>query len=287
MDTARQILRFSIPGSIFLLHGVICYLLFRRIQGVSFVDASTPIRDNIAAVFAVVATIPVGFVIYQIYYFNYVPILRVWPFRWCGRYVRRDRGGQILRELDPEQICKLEEIFKCKVESEEIHSVVPSSKSPLRKLMHATGLLEVSGRIKNLPMEEKKRQHAYELVWSTHWNVIRAAVDIAASHSGSEHVKTEYTTLSDIYHSLGAARTAVLTAWLCTVGISVSHFDRVLDAPRDALLGGALISIMTMAIYMILHTARGRTSQTATASLVFALRWLYWRHGDNLGQLEK
>lgn len=286
MDTARQILRFSIPGSIFLLHGVVCYLIYRRIQGVPFVEASTPIRDNVAAVIAVVATIPVGFVIYQLYYFTYEPVLRIWPFPWRGRYVRRDRGGQILGTLDREQISRLQEIFNCKIESEEIHSVVPSSRSPLQKLRHATGVLEVTGPTQWLSMKNKERRRIYEDLWYTHWDALRAAVDLAASHPGGEHVKTEYTTLSDIYHSLGAARTAILTAWLGIFVLSLSHFGRVEEALGEALGGLAVITALTAALYAVLHVARGRTWRTAASTLTFGLRSLHWRHGTGLGRLD-
>lgn len=282
MDTARQILRFSIPGSIFLLHAFVCYLLFRRVQGVEFIDASTPIKENIAAAVAVLATIPVGFVIYQFYFFTYEPVLRIWPLPWGGRFVRRDRGGQILQTLDSDQLSTLEEIFKCEIDRSNPHSVIPNSGSPLQKLMHATGVLEVDGATKKL--EKKERQLAYEDLWYTHWDVLRTAMDVAATPTNTERLKYEYTTLSDIYHSLGAAKTSVAAAWLCVSVLALTHLGRVVDNPLPALAGFVLISALTVAIYLILHVARGRTWRTAAASLSFGLRWLHWRHGHELRQ---
>jgi hypothetical protein len=283
MDTARQILRFSIPGSIFLLHAAVCYLIYRRIQGVPFVVSSTPIQDNVASVIAVLTTIPVGFVIYQLYYFTYEPVLRIWPLPWGGRYVRNDRGGQILGTLDSEQISRLKEIFDCKIESEEINSVVPSSESLLQRAMHATGMREVTG-VKWLSMTRKERQRVYEDLWYTHWDALRSAIDIAASHTGGEHVKAEYTTLSDIYHSLGAAQTAIALAWLSVFALSLSHFGRIEDAPWEALGGVAFTAGLTAVLYVVLHFTRGRTWRTAVSSLTFGLRWLHWRHGIDLGK---
>lgn len=273
MDTARQILRFSIPGSIFLLHGVVCYLLYRRIQGVPFVDASTPIRDNIAAVITVVATIPIGFVIYQLYYFRYEPVVRFGVLPWGGRFVRRDRGGQILSTLEPTQLKALEDIFQCEIDREPIHKVVPEGETLIQKLMYAMGILEVDGRASEL--EGKARQHAYEDRWYTHWDVLRSAIDIAALQN--EHVKTEYTTLSDIYHSLGAARTAITVAWIGACVLAISHIGRVFDSIGEAFLGLFLISVLTGALYFVLQMARGRTWRTAAASLSFSLRWLHWQ----------
>lgn len=190
MDSARQILRFSIPGSVFLLNGMVCYLLYRRLQGIPFVDASFPIRENVAAAIAVVATIPVGFLIYQLYYFTYDPVLRIWPLQWGGRFVRRDRGGQILRTLDPDQLSTLEEVFSCRIDREEIHSVVPNEGSRLQKAMHLTGVLEVDGTAKSL--DGKERKLAYENLWYTHWDVLRSTIDIVASQAGNEHASSSW-----------------------------------------------------------------------------------------------
>lgn len=282
MDTARQILRFSIPGSIFLLHAFVCYLLFRRLQGVSFIDASTPVQENIAAALAVLATIPVGFVIYQFYYFSYKPVLRFWPWPWGGRFVRMDRGGQILKTLDEDHLVTLEEIFDCEIDRTDPHRVVPGSGSPIQKLMHAAGVLEVDGKAKAL--QGKQRQRTYENIWYTHWDVLRMAMDVAAAPADSERVKSEYTSLSDIYHSLGAARTAVTAAWLCVCVLAATHLGRIANDPWMAVAGFALISTMTAAVYSILQVARGRTWRTAAASLSFGLRWLHWRHGHELRQ---
>lgn len=284
MDSARQILRFSIPGSVFLLYGTVCYLLYRRIQGVSFVEASSAIQDNTAAVIAVAATIPVGFLIYQLYYFNYGPLLK--PFLllpWGGRFVRKDRGGQILLELDEDQLEGLEKVFKCTIAREPIHSVVPKGRSRLQNLMHANGVLEVTGAIEALPMEDKQRQRAYENRWYTHWDVLRSAMDLAAYTN--EHVKTEYTTLSDIYHSLGAARTAVVTAWIGVSALAVLHVGRIEDQPIEAVLGLLVILGFTIATYAVLHVARGRTWRTAEISLIFSLRWVLKRNAHELRSL--
>ena len=273
MDTARQILRFSIPGSVFILHGVVCYLLYRRIQGVSFVDASKPIQDNFAAVIAVVATIPTGFVIYQLYYFRYEPVVRMWLFFWDGRIVRRDRGGQVLRTLDPAQLDKFEEIFDREIDRNEIHKEVAGGDTLTEKAMQAMGLLEIDGNAKALG--KKARQDAYEASWYTHWDILRSAIDIASLQN--ERVRAEYTSLSDIYHSLGAARSAVTIAWLGVCLLALSHLGRVLDSPGLAILGLALISALSVVLWVVFYVARGRTWRTAAASLSFGLRWHHWQ----------
>jgi hypothetical protein len=273
MDTARQILRFSIPGSIFLLHGAVCYLLYRRVQGVPVVDASRPIQDNVAAVIAVVATIPTGFVIYQLYYFRYEPVVRFFLLFWGGRIVRRDRGGQVLRTLDPAQLENLEDIFQREIDRDEIHREVPQGEKLIQKAMHALKVLEIDGGTRTL--EKKARRQAYEERWYTHWDVLRSTIDMSAEQN--DRVRTEYTTLSDIYHSLGAARTAVTIAWSGVCLLALSHAGRVLDAPGIAFLGLILISALSGTLWVVFYVARGRTWRTAAASLSLGLRRLHWQ----------
>ncbi len=284
MNSARQILRYSIPGSIFLIHAVACYLIYQRIQGIPLVDASLPIREGIGGLIAILATIPLGFVLYQTYYFLYQPLIRPWPFRWKGRLVRNDRGGEILESLEAEQIAELETVFACKVQVGERHAVVPEGKGLLEKLMHRTGMQEVAGPFKELPMEGRKRQLAYEDLWYTNWDVLRAVVDIAGSLPEGEQVKSEYTSLSDIYHSLGAARTAVIAAWFTVCALVLFHFSRFIDHLPESLVGLVVISALSAAIYLVLHNARGRTWRSAAASLKLGLRWFHAERQARLSQ---
>src|SRR4051794_37856696 len=111
MDAARQLVRFSIPGAVLLLLGIGNFLIFQRCQGVDVSTSSEQIRDNVAALVGVLATIPVGFIIYQVYYALYGPLVRTWPFPWGGRLVRIDRGSQVLKDLEDDQIRALRNIF--------------------------------------------------------------------------------------------------------------------------------------------------------------------------------
>lgn len=284
MNSARQILRYSIPGSIFLIHAVACYLIYQRIQGVPIVDASLPIREGIGGLIAILATIPLGFVLYQTYYFLYQPLIRPWPFRWDGRLVRNDRGGEILESLEAEQIAEFKAVFDCEVRIGERHVVVPEDGGLVAKLMHRTGIQEIAGPFKKLPMEGKARQLAYEDLWYTNWDVLRAVVDIAGSLPEGEQVKSEYTSLSDIYHSLGAARTAVIAAWSTVCIVVLFHFSRFVDHLPESFVGLVAISALSAGVYLVLHTARGRTWRSAAASLRLGLRWFHAERKARLSQ---
>lgn len=114
MDGARQAIRWSIPGFIFVLEVHILYAAWTVTLGSDpFTSAlSADVMPTLAIVFA---GIPLGFLLYQLYYRNYKPLGRSMllvfrhPFAALrGRYgmksrwtfVRRDRGAEILRVYD-------------------------------------------------------------------------------------------------------------------------------------------------------------------------------------------
>jgi hypothetical protein len=298
MDTARQVLRFSIPGSILLLHGIVCYFIYRRCQGVTFVEASNALRENIAGVVAILATIPIGFVVYQGYYFTYGPILRFWPRQWKGNFVRADRGWPILSSLETQQVEALEAIFNVDIELSPPYDVVEAPehwyRSPRQKVKHWLRLLELKGELKELPLEAvaadgqkiKPREKAYTDRWYSNWDVLRSILDIAGSIPESSQIKAEYTTLSDLYHSLGAARTAVVGGWTLVAILAVTHFGRVEHNLLRSVAGFAAMTAVTVLLYFVLHSARRRTWKSASASLRLGLRWLFWRHHEEFAPSE-
>jgi hypothetical protein len=283
LDTARQVLRFSIPGSVLLLHGLACYFIFRACQHVSFAEASVPVRENIGALVAILATIPIGFVVYQMYYLSYIPVVRLWPRGWRGRTVRADRGWQILKGFSPGQIETLEKIFGEAIDLTEPHDFVPRARPwyrhPVQKLRRMLGLLEIKSDIEDI----EERRKLYERRWYYNWDILRAILDITGSISGSSQIKSEYTTLSDIYHSLGAARTAVALSWTMVVLLVASDFERWQGELVGSLVGVLVISTLTLFLYFVLHTARRRTWKSASASLRLGLRWFFLKYADEIG----
>jgi hypothetical protein len=284
MDAARQVLRYSIPGSIFLLDLIVCHFVLRAFQGESLGQALAPIRDNVGAVVAIVSTIPIGFVVYQCYFLSYTPTLRLYPFPWCGRLVRFDRGWQILSALSPEQRSFLGQLFD--------GEIVPAGpcvfvgegdreRSWLLRAEQKLRLLELTGEITQLPNKPERRA-AFEEQWHFNWNVVKATVEIAGSNPDESQIKTEYTSLSDIYHSLGATKTAVLLGWLIVTAVGVLHFGRIINDPFGTLGGLAFLTLLSAALYLALHTVRARTWLSAAQSLRLGLRWYFFRHGDEL-----
>ena len=285
MNAARQILRYSIPGSLLVLNGIACYLIFRRCQGVPFATSSTVLDENVGALVAILATIPIGFVVYQAYYFSYLPLIRAWPRKWQGRLIRPDRGSEILCVLQPSQIMASSAIFGLPLDVSQPHRPVQRSQrrlgKPAQKVMARLGILELTpGRHQRFP-EKEQRGRAYADRWHANWNVVRAILDIASSTKGGRPIKDEYTTLSDIYHALGAARTALTFAWAGVAVLGVLHVGRLVDHPIGSLCGLLAITGLTLTLNVILHLARVRTWQTAATSLRLGLRWFFWLHVDD------
>jgi hypothetical protein len=283
VDAARQILRFSIPGSLLLLQAIACYFIFRRCQGVGFTAASAPLKENIGAVVAVLAAIPIGFVVYQAYYFSYRPLVRTGLARWGGRFVRADRGYRILSSLERSQVDALERIFDTDIDVREVYRPVDPPgrwyEQPSRRIqfwLHMLELTDEFAEIEPLP----RRRKAYEERWHNNWDVLRSVLDIAGTIPGATQIKSEYTILSDIYHSLGAARTAVAWGWALVLVFALTHAGRFASEPGGSIAGVAAISLLTALLYLVLHSARRRTWKSASSSVRLGLRWLFWRYAD-------
>jgi hypothetical protein len=282
MDAARQVLRFSIPGAVLLLNGMLCFMIYRRIQGVGFDATSAILRANVEPLVGVLATIPVGFIVYQAYYFNYGPMVGVWPFPWPSELVRTDRACQVLSRLPPDTVGQLASSFELPLDLSRAYERVPDPghwyRHPIKKALHWLQLLRLKPDWKE--GSEDDPVDAYEERWHNNWDVLRGMVEIAASLPGAEHVKEEYITLSDLFHALGAARTAVTVSWLAAVVLAMSHAGRFGEHPLASSIGMLLITVLSTMLWVVLHFARRRTWKSAASSLRLALRWLLGRNPE-------
>ncbi|MFL5897737.1 MAG: hypothetical protein ACJ76D_04660 [Solirubrobacterales bacterium] len=281
MDAARQVLRFSIPGAVLLLNGMICFMIYRRVQGVGFEVTSALLRANVEPLVGVLATIPVGFVVYQAYYFNYGPKVAIWPFTWPTDLVRTDRACQVLGRLPAATVDQLAYAFDLPLDLTPAYRRVPNPGSwhchPLEKTMHWLHCLRIRSDWDEV---QGGGSVAYGVRWHNNWDVLRGMVEIAASLPGADHVKQEYTTLSDLFHALGAARTAVTLSWLAAVVLAMTHIGRILANPLESVIGLLLITGLSTMLWVIFHYARRRTWKSAASSIRLALRWLLHRNPE-------
>lgn len=280
----KQLIRLGIPGSLLIIWGVVCYEAYRLCQGAPILDSTLTVRESVGALVAILATIPIGFLVYQIYYAIHGPLIRPWPFAWRGRLVRVDRGYHVLHRLQSQQVSALGTIFDVNLDVSKAHQRVPDPGSllrhPWRKFQHWIRLAELREEWKAQVLDadpDADLGRTYSERWHDNWDVLRTIVDVAAEIPGSGELKKEYSDLADVYHGLGATRLAIRLGWLAVVCLGLSHLGRIEDHPVGSLAGFVAISLPTFAFSVVLHLARQQTWHSASASLRFGLRWLFWR----------
>lgn len=276
MDTARQVLRFSIPGSITLLLVAGFLVLGRLLQGDSWDAVGQAVKENVSAVVAIFAAIPIGFIIYQIYYATYRAV--VWPWRprpWSSgeRWVRIDRGAQVLSKLPPEQLDHIKALFGVKLD---LNPILTPEETWLGKRAHAYRLRE-----EFVTEAKANAQERYRDRWQENWNVVRALVEISDGSDVGGAIRSEYTTLSDIYHALGACRAGAQLAWIVSAVACISY---IVDGQGvwNSLLTMAITLFVTLIVFWVFHRARGHTWVSAQESLKFGLTALFKRQPDLL-----
>jgi hypothetical protein len=287
MDAARQILRYSIPGSLLLLL-VLAYQYGLEVVGWRR-DIGIVLHrvGRIPAPVVLAATIPIGFVVYQLYYFLYSPISR-------RGWVRRDRGGEILGALPEQQLDHLRHVFGMELNVDRRYRPAGTLLSPkardhrtddwsLRferwpvvgpayaRVVRGFGLLELCMELyPGLSFEAAAKR--YKRQWYENWDAVRATLDALALRNGKE-IKSEYTSLSDIYHALGASRAAATTAWVLFVTYNaLVHWGDMADhLVGSLLLVGASAATSAFLAY-VFHVARRRTWKVVASTVSHGLR---------------
>jgi hypothetical protein len=279
MDTARQVLRFSIPGSITLLLVTGFLVLGRLLQHDSWDGIAAALRDNVSAAVAIFAAIPLGFVIYQIYYSTYRAFVWPWPWPWASdeHWVRIDRGAQILSRLPADQLGRIEETFGVKLHFD---GILKRSDSWVGSRAHAYELR--SEFIEAAKNEHVNPHDRYRRRWQLNWNVVRALVEISDSGEIGGAIKSEYTILSDLYHALGACRTGVQLAWATSTLAAIGYVIAG-ESVTGAVLTIAATTLFAAILFWVFHRTRGNTWSSAQAALALGLTGLFKRQPELLG----
>lgn len=194
MDAARQVVRWSTPGWILILTFSCFQALTQIVQGSTPMQllSSEAIKGISAASVALLVTagIPLGFLVYQIYYAWYGNVLPLY-------LVNMDRGADVLESL-PEEVCG------------EISRV--TGRTPSLEPMYD----ELPVRFLRFPLRRLKRENRnndgkerYETKLQSNWEIIRAYLNYVCFSKNCFELKQEVTTLADIYHGIGATRMAL------------------------------------------------------------------------------
>ncbi|WAC57578.1 hypothetical protein [Gordonia sp. SL306] len=217
METARQILRWSIPGFVFMLNILAFQSIWRLLNnpknGLSeFLDSAT--THTLIAAFA--ASLPIGFILYQMYYFRYKSSASILG---TTLFYRRDRGAHVLGQYltaykgSPESLAR----YSRTASSEELSRRL--SKAPFiypRRipLLH----IKPGSRLCDPELEHKAKfcaarctncRSAYNRTFIDNWTLLQTVLGSLECKPGLAPIKKEYTNGSDLYHTLGASRYAV------------------------------------------------------------------------------
>lgn len=304
MDSARQALRWSIPGLIFVFELAVFGAVWRLVGGNNPADMIGKVGPA-TALATLLAGVPIGFLLYQLYYRNYRPygmsflLLLRFPLvirnglaaaRPYWTFVRRDRGAEILREyfkmgghpnlvkrswnkdpvptcLDHEQISEVTEHRKL---------VSGSRPSSLKVLTFKKELHDACEAAKPIVCRTCRTAYTRRFRWN--WAVVMAMLDYSGSRPEGASIKFEYAAGSDIYHALGAARTAIATAAIGSIVYRMVFHVVLGPVARDGavvqvFIGAVAIAALAYVQYQVIHSAREQSSTNLTIRTAAALAW--------------
>lgn len=254
MDSGRQIVRWSIPGYVFVINILVLAALWAAVlEGRSLFPAIAAIGG--AGVVAVaVGGVPVGFLIYQLYYFRYKAYGGLPPFR----FYRRDRGARILAEY--RRLGGSDEVLAWVDGEPDPHHITqrlavnPRLKRValvlLRPTQHLAGCQYHKQILRSQPINCRECRRLYSKRFALNWTTVQSLIDYASASEERAWIKSEYTVGSDLYHALGAARTALMSS----VFVGVGYFGTIYASIHPEMTPIRLIrdNMADRAIYVLL-----------------------------------
>jgi hypothetical protein len=266
MESTSQLIRFSIPGSIFVLAGVGTYALAKVLWDDSLGDVAL---TTLTA--AVAVSIPVGFLVYQLYYWRYSPFV-------IGDIVTRDRGREALAGLPPDILARLRTLFDARLDIRRHHrSVDARGLKRLQLLRLDDSLLKdrYKDEVERDPEDEyfferddRSTRRIYKDNWYENWDVFRAVLDFIATRGETPEIKRNFTTLYDIYHALGASRLAVLLGAIGGVMyLLAAHPTEVAAHLWVSIVGLWLVVVSALFMAYVLHRTRIATWKSAVRKI--------------------
>lgn len=303
MDSTRQVIRWSIPGSVLLLMLSGVYVAMRLYPSFSFAEASAPIKQSLSPVTAVALSVPVGFLCYQLYYWGYSPL------RWLG-FVSANRGWQVIQCLSDDQRARVATAMIPFVEVAD-RSLTDAQRElliangygalltqPLAQPLARMNQRRFFSRLRWLELEppengwqDPRLKEALSVLyhnrWWAHRHIAAILLDISTMGAATTDVKVQWAAVSDIYHGLGSTRAAVVFGAVGGIladatKLSTQHSHASWLA---AVVGAALVLTITVWLTATLNTVRARTNQSSCNRLGYGLRTTFAQHPELLDML--
>ena len=375
MDSARQILRFSVPGTLFILSCVTCQfvldLALRRSEAGVLSSASAGLT-----ILVIGASIPIGFIVYQLYYVTYGPlrlfkmaptldrgrfilqrldeahfnwiesrysgglpaipylkactyssgdqlkcgelaslaVVESWSasIEWSGAQPSTVSGGRLDRRpvLKPWRMVEYRDVnlepkekrFFARV-NRSWHFIYKKFVDRWFRLLYVDDCaafdphgpsacchVEEVGYLERVPAVEyrtwkarKALGRAYSQQWHNNWNVVVAELVRFRGDPELATIQTEYTSLSDIYHSLGASRTAFFASWWTMLIYETAvHHAEFYAMPARSWLSAAILSLLLLGCFVLMHRARSSTERALLSKLALTMRMSFPNHCRDL-----
>ncbi|WP_297624548.1 hypothetical protein [Nocardioides sp.] len=258
MSELAKAIRWTTPGAVALTITLLVVVWTRACTQLVLSRAGAePLLDVEASnlLTGAALSIPIGFLVYQAYFFNFSRPFVVW------RAVRADLGNLVL-DVGP-------------VEIDGAHWVaLPSRESLLRvrkkvrpgALRRSAAALwlykvEADGTQSPMPSNRPHEGRYYEIL-ETHHARLEARI-ARCTFGGSDTMRAESSRLADIYHTLGACRWALMFGWVGGLGWSAwTSVDRYADpVPALAPLAVAILAWIWLFplvgyLFVVMHVNR-------------------------------
>lgn len=233
----------------------------------------------------VVATLPLGFLFYQLYYYRFRGTVL------GGLYVRADRGRDVLEGLDESERRTLwgylgepEPDWRFSIEHASgwrrrlaalvlgrslilVDHADQGNDEPCNVTDQGTEPIDLRERWR----QRKQRHEDFEHQWHHNWYAVRSFFSLGATDAGLAEVRRVFQSRWDEYHALGASRTAIF--WSISVALGYNLAVRPSDFGEWRVLLFFSIALgLTLYILRVVHFARSRRWASVSKLLQHAIR---------------
>jgi hypothetical protein len=267
------VVRWTIPGAILVLTVGLCQLIFLAAVGVSKGHGIEVDVGGAQAVLAFFAGIPLGFLVFQLYFWlwdSVTPrIFFLTPPIDRGAYLVGAIDPADRRLLAPEVARAIGDVFG--VANRDIEACL-RRKAPTRvSLVESLRLWRPQHARERL--RERIRREGYAARRRVHWSIAKYLINYVAGGQAGKVLRAEYMSFNDIYHSLGASMTALVigtSSFVVYKGIADWRF--VAHHRGPALGAVVVIAAGLWTTWKVLKYTRLRTHQLLLDGLAVGIR---------------
>lgn len=285
MDAARQAVRYAIPGALATLWFVIGTVLIIHTREDWSLSAALGAFGDVGLAQLVALILPLGFLVYQIYYATDGPD-NLW-----GWFIARDRGSEILRCLHDDTIEMIEECTGLSVKTDFATHLRTGAATSLAKVVlgirvrricthpitvaqlteagqdwryiqdddAATAIPDHHAQDRPARGERRESVQEYRIRWHANSDAIRVLVDLISEMEGCAHLRYSYRALADIYSAIGATKVAILgSAVAATSATFAFHWTETIGrlGPVSLVMVPYLV-ITSLVSYQLTRNRRG------------------------------